>query len=135
MRVSQAEKMETIRLVEGSALTVRRTLAAMEVRPSTFYRWYRAYVEDGYEGLAAKPSAQRRFWNRIPEPERRMVVETALAKPELSPRELAWQITDSQSYFISESSVYRILKAFDLVTSPAYSSLRNLVLLAVYDVV
>jgi putative transposase len=120
MRVSQAEKMETIRLVESSALPVRRTLAELDVPPSTFYRWYRAYVEDGYEGLAAKPSAQRRFWNRIPEPERRMVVETALAKPELSPRELAWQITDSQSYFISESSVYRILKAFDLVTSPAY---------------
>ncbi|MCB2227865.1 MAG: helix-turn-helix domain-containing protein [Desulfarculaceae bacterium] len=29
--------------------------------------------------------------------------------PELTPRELAWHITDSQGAFISESSVYRIL--------------------------
>jgi putative transposase len=120
MRTSQAEKMETIRLVEGSQLPVKQTLAELDVPRSTFYRWYRAYVEEGYDGLAAKPSAQRRFWNRIPEQERQKVVETALAKPELSPRELAWQITDTQGYFISESSVYRILKGFDLVTSPAY---------------
>jgi transposase InsO family protein len=77
-------------------------------------------VEGGYDGLAPQPPAERRFWNRIPEPERRMVVDTALAKPELSPRELAWHITDSQGTFISESSVYRILRTFDLMTSPAY---------------
>src|SRR2546423_14388495 len=29
-------------------------------------------------------------------------------------------ITDSEVYFLSESNVYRILKAFDLVTSPAF---------------
>ena len=44
----------------------------------------------------------------------------ALAQPELSPRELAWRITDRDGFFISESSVYRILKSYDLVTSPAY---------------
>ena len=48
------------------------------------------------------------------------MVQIALQHPELSPRELAWQITDTQGYFISESSVYRILKAFDLITSPAF---------------
>ena len=40
--------------------------------------------------------------------------------PEKTPRELAFDITDNEGYFISESSVYRILKAFDLITSPAY---------------
>ena len=35
-------------------------------------------------------------------------------------RELARKITDTQDYFISESSVYRILKRCDLITSPAY---------------
>jgi putative transposase len=51
---------------------------------------------------------------------RDQVVQIALARPELSPRELAWHITDTEGYFISESSVYRILKAFDLITSPAF---------------
>lgn len=59
-------------------------------------------------------------WNRIPDPVRQQVVDTALSHPEASPRELAWQITDTQDYFISESSIYRILKRCDLITSPAY---------------
>lgn len=120
MRYSQTEKMEIIRLVEGSPVPAKRTLADVGVSRGSFYRWYRRFLDDGYDGLAAKPSSQKRFWNRIPECERRKVVEIALEKPELSPRELAWHITDTQGYFISESSVYRILKAFDLVASPAY---------------
>jgi len=48
------------------------------------------------------------------------VVQIALEQPEKSPRELAAHIVDTQEYFISESSVYRILKAYDLITSPAY---------------
>jgi len=120
VRSSQREKIEIIRLVEGSKLSARRTLAELGVPRSTFYRWYRTYLDDGYKGLAVQPGQRRRFWNQVPEPERKRVVETALEKPELSPRELAWHITDTKGYFISESSVYRILKAFDLVTSPAY---------------
>ena len=119
MRFSQPEKMEIIRLVEESELGVKQTLQELDVPRSTFYRWYRRYEEAGYEGLALRQSA-RQFWNRIPDAERKQVVETALEKPELSPRELAWHITDSQGLYISESSVYRILKDFDLVTSPHY---------------
>jgi len=48
------------------------------------------------------------------------VVDVALDQPELTPRELAWHLTDTHEYFISESSVYRILKAHDLVTSPQF---------------
>ena len=120
MRATPVEKLETIRLVEGSDLPVRRTLEELEVARSTFYRWYRSYEEEGYPGLEGKHTERVRFWNKIPEAEREKVVETALAQPELSPRELAWHITDNLGSFISESSVYRILKAFDLVTSPAY---------------
>jgi putative transposase len=44
----------------------------------------------------------------------------ALEHSELSPRELAVRFTDSQGYFVSEASVYRLLKAHDLITSPAF---------------
>ena len=37
-----------------------------------------------------------------------------------SPRELAVTFTDTESYFVSEASVYRLLKAHDLITSPAF---------------
>lgn len=44
----------------------------------------------------------------------------ALEKTEMSPRQLAWHLTDNEGHFISESSVYRILKGYDLVTSPVF---------------
>jgi putative transposase len=48
------------------------------------------------------------------------VVGLALKEPELSPRELAIAFADQQQYFVSEASVYRLLKAHDLITSPAF---------------
>ena len=120
MRLTAAEKREVIRLVEGSDLSVRHTLQELRVNRATFYAWYRRYQAEGDAGLAAKPPAARRYWNRIPPPIRQRVVAAALAAPEQSPRELAWQLTDRTGHFLSESSVYRILKAYDLITSPAF---------------
>jgi transposase InsO family protein len=59
-------------------------------------------------------------WNRIPEPVRERILTLALEAPELSPRELAVRFTDQEKYFVSEASVYRLLKAHDLITSPAF---------------
>ena len=113
-----------IRLVEGSDLSVCRTLRELGVSRSTFYAWYERYREHGDAGLEPGKPATRRHWNRIPQRERARVIEAALADPEKSPRELAWQMTDRMGQFISESSVYRILKAHDLITSPAYVLIR-----------
>jgi transposase InsO family protein/transposase-like protein len=124
MRYSQAEKMEIIRLVESSEVSVKRTLKELGINRSTFYKWYQRYLEDGYEGLAYKYQPPRQFWNAIPPGEREKVVEIALDHPEKSPRELACHITDTQKYYISESSVYRILREHDLVTSPVYTVMR-----------
>jgi transposase InsO family protein len=99
---------------------VKRTLEELQVNRSSFYEWYRRYQTSGYDGLAVKKPHPRQFWNRIPEPEKEQVVAIALEHPEQSPRQLACFITDTQGYFISESSVYRILKSYDLVPSPHY---------------
>jgi putative transposase len=48
------------------------------------------------------------------------VVEITLEYTELSPRELSCRISDAKGIFISESSVYRILKARGLITSPSH---------------
>jgi transposase InsO family protein len=119
VRLGAAEKLEVIRLVEGSELSARRTLRELGVPRSTFYAWYRRYAEAGEVGLQAHDRG-RRHWNRIPESVRHQVVETALEHTELSPRELACRMTDREGYFLSESRGYRVLRAYDLVTSPAY---------------
>jgi transposase InsO family protein len=87
---------------------------------SSFYRWHDRYHRGGPEALADRPSKPDRVWNRIPEAVRDQIVALALDQPELSPRELAGRFTDEKKYFISEASVYRLLKAHDLIISPAY---------------
>jgi putative transposase len=120
VRRSAAEKMEIIRLVEQSELSVRSTLRQLGIAPSTFYGWYQRYLEGGPEGLEDRKPRPRARWNRISPEVRQQVVELALERTELSPRELACHFTHEKRYFLSESSVYRILKAHDLITSPAY---------------
>ena len=80
----------------------------------------RAYLQRGEAGLQDQSPKPKHVWNRIPDEVRRKVVELALKETELSPRELAVTFTDTESYFVSEASVYRVLKAHDLITSPAF---------------
>ncbi len=120
MRRTASEKMEIIHLVEQSGLPVRVTLRQLGVPRSTFYGWYQRYDEMGFEGLLDKTPTPRSRWNQIPKAIQGQVLDLALARTDLSPRELACHYTDEKRYFVSESSVYRILKAADLITSPAY---------------
>ena len=120
MRRTASEKLEIIRLVEGTDLPVRETLRQLGVPRSTFYGWYQRYVDQGFNGLHDKKPAPRPRWNAIPEKVQKQVLDLALERTDLSPRELACRYTDEKRYFVSESSVYRILKAADLITSPAY---------------
>ena len=120
MRFTQEEKYEIIRIVEESEIGANRTLKELGINKSTFYNWYNRYNENGYDGLAPKSRAINSYWTKIPDNVKGKVVDLALERPELSPRELAFRIIDKNKYYISESSVYRILKAHDLITSPAY---------------
>ncbi len=112
--------MEMLRLVEQSDLPVRATLRQLGIAPSTFYGWYQRYLDGGPEALEDRKPRPRARWNKIGQEIREEVVDLALEKTELSARELACHFTDERRYFLSESSVYRILKAYDLITSPAY---------------
>ncbi len=120
MRYSASEKYEIIRLVEDSNLSIRQTLTRLDIHRSTFYHWLQRYQDNGVDGLEDRKSTPTVAWNQIPLDHRDAIIELALDKPELSPRELAARYTDQQAYFVSESTVYRLLKAQDLITSPAY---------------
>ena len=121
MRYPASEKLEINRIVERSQLPAKQTLAKIGVPRPTFYRWYDLYRRFGEVGLEDQCAGPKRpAWNRIPDDVRGKVIELALDKPDLSPRELAVTFTDERSYFVSEASVYRLLKAHGLITSPAY---------------
>ena len=120
MRYPACEKLEIIRIVEQSHLPAKRTLDQIGIARRTLYRWYDRYLEGGPEALEDRPSAPGRVWNRIAPEVQDQIVEMALEQAELSPRELAVRFTDERQYFVPEATVYRLLKAHDLITSSAY---------------
>ena len=120
MRYPASEKLEIIKIVEQSHLPTRRTLEQLGIPRRTFCRWYGLYLDGGPEALKDRPSAPGRVWNRLPNAIHDQLIELALEQSDLSPRELAVRFTDEKRYFVSEATVYRLLKAHDLIASPAY---------------
>ena len=78
MRYPASEKVEIIRLVEQSHLSVRCTLEQIGVSRATFYRWYDRYQTGGPEALEDRPSQPSRVWNRIPDDTRQQILALAL---------------------------------------------------------
>ena len=124
MRYPASEKLEIIRTVEASHLPTRQTLKMLGIPSSTYYDWYARWSDGGFDALADRSPRPVSVWNRIPDKVREDVVDFALEHEELTPRELAVKYTDEKRYFVSESSVYRILSAEDLITAPAHVVIR-----------
>ena len=120
MRYPSSEKLEIIKLIEQSHLPAKQTLDRLGIPRSTFYLWYDKYLSGGADALEDKTPMPTRVWNKIPDDIREQIVDLALEEPELSQRELAVRFTDTKKYFVSEASVYRLLKSHDLITSPAF---------------
>ncbi len=51
MRYTASEKLEIIRVVERSHLSVRRTVEQIILPRATFYRWYDLYQTGGPDAL------------------------------------------------------------------------------------
>jgi len=113
--MSAQKKLEVLRSVESSGLKVTDALARIDVCPSTYYRWRRRFKGFGVAGLHDRSPYKGRTWNELLPKERKKVVEIAMQLPAWSPREVAYHISDYCGFSVSESTVYRILKAEGLV--------------------
>ena len=123
MRYSPSDKTEIIRLKSSNHICrLGERWKSSGIPRSSFYRWVLIAISaaDRKHFAEVDPHRPDRVWNRIPEAIRSQMVDLALDQPELSPRELAVRFTDEEKYFVSEASVYRLLKAHDLIASPAY---------------
>ncbi len=120
MRYPASEKLEIIRIVEQAHKPAKQVLDRLGIPRRAFCRWYDRYLNGGSEALEDRPSAPSRICNRIDPDIQDQIIEMALDRSELSPRELAVRFTDERRYFVSEATVYRLLKAHDLITNPAF---------------
>jgi len=124
MRLNPYEKEKIIHLALDSQDGITRCLQRLGIHKRTFYNWYHKYAEYGVYGLFSSNRTSRRQWNKIPEEQQDLVVALAEEHTELSCRELATMITDEQEIFISESSVYRILKPLGLTRLPQHDFIQ-----------
>jgi len=109
------QKLMILEEVEKSVLPKRAVLEHMSIASSTYYRWRSAYENEGIEGLEDKAPKSLRVWNRLTQKEHETVTEQAILHPEEPPRQIAYRVTDGCGFSVSESTVYRILKAKGLI--------------------
>jgi transposase InsO family protein len=104
---------EKVKLVEELACEPNRVerLRELGIASSTYYGWKRRLKARGVAAFVAESSAAKRVWNRLSEAELDLIEAEARKFTELSPRLLAIMITEQHGVAVSESTVYRLLKA------------------------
>ena len=110
--MSASERGGVLAVVAASLLSKRRALAEMGIPRRTYYNWVRREKESKSEDAKNRNG---RPWNRVKAEEGKLVIDQARASPELSPRQLALRLIDRYGIWLSESTVYRILRREGLV--------------------
>ena len=110
--MSAQEKREILTLVADSNLPRRRALAQLGLPKSTYYRWRKRQAEGRlHDRKGGSPTP----WNKLRAEEEEKVLILARASPELSARQLALRVVDTEGVYLSESTVYRVLKREGLI--------------------
>jgi len=104
--MSTMEKAIILAQVESQFGSKRQALTVLGIPKSNYYRWRQGQTNSG---------SRKRPWNRITPDEGDKILAAAMESPELSSRQLAIWITDNESFAVSESTVYRILRREGLV--------------------
>ena len=89
-----------------------REEAEIDIPRRTYYNWIRREKESNTRGVKIE---NRRPWNKVKAEEEKLAIGQARASPELSPRQLALRLIDKYDCWVSESTVYRILRREGLV--------------------
>ena len=110
--MSAREKSEILALVDESRLPRRRALARLGFPKSTYYRWLKRQAEGRLEDRKGGSTIP---WNKLRPEEESKILAQARASPELSSRQLALRIADAEGLYVSESTVFRILRREGLI--------------------
>jgi putative transposase len=110
--VSALEKRQILELVSESGLPRRQALEHLGMPKSTYYRWLKRQREGRLEDRKGGSSIP---WNKLRPEEISKILSQARASPELSCRQLALKLVDEERWYVSESTVFRILKREGLI--------------------
>ncbi len=113
--MSRHEKMETLRVVMSSDIPVHRTLRALDIPKTTYYRWRRKWRDMGFEGLCDIKPKRLSSWNKLLPYQEDKILETATLNPDWTSRQISFYITDHEGFSVSKTTVYRKLKAAGMI--------------------
>ena len=112
--LSPQEKVKLVSELSNKPKLLER-LSELGIATSTYYSWKRRLAARGVAAFIAESSAPKSVWNRLSQTERDLIESEARKHTEMSPRLLAWMLLDQHGVAVSESTVYRVLKAKGLV--------------------
>jgi transposase InsO family protein len=112
--LSPEEKVKLVEELSNEPKLLER-LRELGIATSTYYSWKRRLAARGVAAFLAESSAPKSVWNRLSQAERDLIESEARKCTEMSPRLLAWMLLDQHGVAVSESTVYRVLKAKGLV--------------------
>lgn len=94
-----------------SGWPIKRTLRQLGVSPASYYRWRKEPAQT----LPGESTRPVQVYEATDE-EKQAVRSYALKHPGIRHRELAWRMVDEDVVYLSQSTVYRILKEENLVS-------------------
>ncbi len=106
--MNASEKAKVLAAFSVSPMRKSQALAGMGIPRRTYYNWVRRQRESD-NGRKRVP------WNRLKAEEEKLVIDQARASLGLSPRQVAIRLIDTYGIWVSESTVYRILRREGLV--------------------
>ncbi|MBS3768584.1 MAG: IS3 family transposase [Candidatus Cloacimonetes bacterium] len=108
-------------IVEKSTLTIKRTCTLLKLNPGRYYDWQRRFDANRMEGLKNHKSSPKSCPHTLLEEEKELIIEYALEHPDIRHRKLALKMQNNNIAFVSPSTVYRVLKANDLIPEKEYN--------------
>lgn len=106
---------ELIKKIELPGIKRRELLGQLNIPESTYYSWRDTYRRGGIAGLDKRSTAPGKVWNKILPEEEEIIFKESKNHPELSPRLIAVHIIDNKGFYVSEKTVYRLLKKYNLI--------------------
>lgn len=104
-------------IIEESEFTIKKTCEILKLNPDRYYRWRRRFNNNGLAGLKNHKSNPGSCPHSLLEEEKQKIIEYALENPDVRHRKLAYEMQDKDIVHVSPSSVYRVLKDNNLISS------------------
>ena len=91
--MSKDQKMDIIRTVESSGLSISQALKMLDMPRSTYYRWKHKLRTMGRQGLRDNKPHRARTWNQLLPCEDDTILEVAYANPDWPSRQISlWRL-------------------------------------------